>query len=187
MPGNDPEHAAASREELRERLHGMGPERFARFVADVWSRVLGWETRVVGHPGERGVDILAEGGDDRQLVQAKRYGPGTTIDAPEVKQYASLRLEAEGVDRVAVVTTGEFSAAAREAAGRDDAILVDGAALLDLVTEYDAHELLAAHRGDAAPGELPAEAPPPADRRERLAEVLADDGPLARLRSVLGL
>jgi len=38
----------------------MDPELFEHFVADVWT-YLGWTTRVVGEPGDRGIDVIATG------------------------------------------------------------------------------------------------------------------------------
>lgn len=124
---DDTDYVTATRSLLRERLQEMDPERFEHFVADVWER-LGWETRVVGEPGDRGIDVIAtattDAGPQKQLIQAKRYGPNTTVGSPEVQQYASLRLQEEHVDQVTIVTTGDFSAQAEEMAPDLDVILI---------------------------------------------------------------
>lgn len=183
------EDATATRTDLRERLHDLGPERFVAFVADVWREVLGWETRVVGAPGERGIDVVAAtGAGDERVVQAKRYGPDTTIDDGEIRQYASLRLERDAADGVTVVTTGEFTERARAVAAEEPVVLVDGDALVDLLAAYDAEPLVAAYFGDVDGAGAYDDDAPPAERRERLEKLLDDDGgPLAQLRSALGL
>lgn len=144
-----PEYVTATRPMLRRHLQRMDPEAFEHFVADLWTH-LGWQTRVVGKPGDRGVDVVAtaegdtdSGGPQTQLIQAKRYGPETTVGSPEVQQYASLRLQAEDVDQVTIVTTGTFSRQAEAMAPDIDVLLVDGEALLGLVLELEAADLLA--------------------------------------------
>jgi restriction system protein len=125
----------------------MDPYAFEAFVGDVWEH-LGWHTRVVGEPGDRGIDVIAVNGEEKQLIQAKRYGPNTTVGSPEVQQYASLRLQEENVDQVTIVTTGEFSSQAQELAPDLDVILVDGDGLLDILSEIEAYEVFVEHFDD---------------------------------------
>jgi restriction system protein len=125
----------------------MDPYAFEEFVGDVWEH-LGWQTRVVGEPGDRGIDVVATNGDEKQLIQAKRYGPNTTVGSPEVQQYASLRLQEENVDQVTIVTTGEFSRQAKELAPELAVILVDGEGLLDVLSEIEAYEVFVKHFDD---------------------------------------
>ena len=129
---------------LRGRLQRMDPYAFEAFVADVWEH-LGWDTRTVGEPGDRGIDVIATDGDAKQLIQAKRYGPSTTVGSPEVQQYASLRLQEDGVDQVTIVTTGSFSRQAEELAPDLDVILVDGEDLLGILDELEAYEVFVEH------------------------------------------
>ena len=138
---------APTDEYLRRRLQTMDPEVFEHFIADVWE-TLGWETRVVGEPGDKGIDVIATGehGDGRtetQLIQAKRYGPNTTVGSPEVQQYASLRLQEEGVDTVTIVTTGTFSSQAEEMAPELAVELVDGEDLLEVIDALDSWAVVA--------------------------------------------
>ena len=152
MPGDGPDPTdlagePPSDEYLLRRLQTMDPERFEHFVADLWT-YLGWDTRVVGEPGDRGIDVIAtserESGERKtQLIQAKRYGPTTTVGSPEVQQYASLRLQEESVDLVTIVTTGEYSQQAEDMAPDLDVILVDGEELLGILTETESYELFA--------------------------------------------
>ena len=142
-----PEYTTPSKAYLRQRLQRMDPYAFEEFVGDVWEH-LGWHTRVVGEPGDRGIDVIATNGEDKQLIQAKRYGPETTVGSPEVQQYASLRLQEEDVDQVTIVTTGEFSSQAQDLAPDLDVILVDGEELLDILSEIEAFEVFVEHFDD---------------------------------------
>jgi restriction system protein len=141
------EYETPSKDYLRRRLQSMDPYGFEQFVADVWEH-LGWTTRVVGEPGDRGIDVIATDGEDKQLIQAKRYGPSTTVGSPEVQQYASLRIQEDGVDQVTIVTTGTFSRQAENLAPDLDVILVDGENLLGVLEELEAFEVFAEHFDD---------------------------------------
>lgn len=177
MSGEEPDYVTPTREMLRRRLQAMAPERFEHFVADLW-QYFGWDTRVVGQPGDRGIDVIATtDAGAKQLIQAKRYGPDTTVGSPEVQQYSALRLQEDDVDTVTIVTTGSFSRQAESIAPELDVTLVDGEELLDLVEHRDAWALVAEYFGDV---EIATAVEAEPDRPER-------SGILARVRSVLGL
>jgi len=145
--GDAVEYVTPSKDFLRRRLQNMDPYGFEQFVADVWEH-LGWNTRVVGEPGDRGIDVIATDGENKQLIQAKRYGPSTTVGSPEVQQYASLRIQEDGVDQVTIVTTGTFSRQAENLAPDLDVILVDGESLLGVLDELEADEVFVEHFDD---------------------------------------
>lgn len=142
------DYQTATRSMIRTRLQNMDPYEFEQFVGDLWT-YLDWNTRVVGKPGDRGIDVIAttENGE-KQPIQAKRYGPHTTVGSPEVQQYASLRLQEDNVDQVTIVTTGSFSNQARDLAPDLDVLLIDGDELLGMVLELDAVELIAEYFDD---------------------------------------
>ncbi len=152
-------YTTATRPLVRQHLQQMDPERFEHFVADLWER-FGWQTRVVGKPGDQGIDVIATTADGEcQFIQAKRYGPNTTVGSSEVQQYASLRLQADGdVNQVTIVTTGGYSEQAEAMAPDLEVVLVDGQELVELVLEAGATELVAVYvdtieRADAIDGE----------------------------------
>ncbi|MFB6360696.1 MAG: restriction endonuclease [Halobacteriales archaeon] len=175
---NGEEYVPATRQLVREHLQRMDPDEFEHFVADLWER-FGWQTRVVGEPGDQVIDVVAHTADgERQLIQAKRYGPTTTVGSPEVQQYASLRIQTEGpVNQVTIVTTGEFSDQAEAMASDLDVILVDGGELIGLVEEVEAVELIAEYFDDI---ELRA------DVETANSEPADSDGVLSRVRSWFG-
>jgi restriction system protein len=149
--GDAVEYVTPSKGYLRGRLQQMDPYDFETFIADVWTH-LGWDTRTVGKPGDRGIDVIATDEDSKQLIQAKRYGPNTTVGSPEVQQYASLRLQEDAVDTVTIVTTGEFSCQAEDLAPDLDVTLVDGEDLLGVLDELEAYEVFAQHFDDIEVG-----------------------------------
>lgn len=144
----DDQYKTATRPMIRRRLQSMDPYDFEHFVADLWT-YLDWNTQVVGEPGDKGIDVIATTPDgNKQLIQAKRYGPNTTVGSPEVQQYASLRLQEEHVDQVTIVTTGGFSNQAEELAPDLDVLLIDGGELIGMVLEVEAVELIAEYIDD---------------------------------------
>lgn len=130
--------------ELKAVLQRMDPYDFEQFVADLWER-MGWATEVSAATADEGVDVVARKEtpyEQTTLIQAKRYGPNTTVGSPDIQQYASLDDQYDGVDTVVVVTTNAFTRQARELADRLDVKLVDGDALAGLVEEYEAADLV---------------------------------------------
>ena len=91
-----------------------------------------------------GVDVIGTppGGGPKTLVQAKRYDPTRSVSSPEVQQYSALRQQYADVSGVTIVTTGRFSDPARKVADALDVKCIDGRALVRLVREYDALEIL---------------------------------------------
>jgi len=123
----------------------MDPYEFEHFVADLWDRI-GWETTVSTASADKGVDITARKSQPYEqllLIQAKRYGPNTTVGSPDVQQYASLRHQFENVDKVLIVTTNGYSRQAREIAADLNVKLIDGDGLVELIDEYDSLDLVA--------------------------------------------
>ena len=158
---------------LKRVLQEMDPYDFEAFVAELWER-MGWQTEVSDAARDRGVDVIARKSmpyEQTTLIQAKRYGPNTTVGSPEVQQYASLKDQYNGVDKVAIVTTNEFTGQARELAGKLNVKLIDGDDLAALIEHREAADLVAEYldfvhvqeeaRAEAAPDEQPAAATPP--------------------------
>ena len=130
--------------ELKTVLQQMDPYDFEHFVADLWHR-MGWQTEVSTAAMDKGVDVTARKQhpyEQTTLIQAKRYGPNTTVGSPDIQQYASLGQQYDGVDKVVVVTTNEFTGQARDLADRLNVKLINGDDLVSLVIEHDALDLV---------------------------------------------
>jgi len=131
--------------QLKAVLQEMDPYEFEYFVGDLWER-MGWETTVSTASADQGVDITARKSSPYEqllLIQAKRYGPNTTVGSPEVQQYASLRNQFDGVDKVLLVTTNDYSRQAREIATDLNVKLINGNELVELIHEHDSLDLVA--------------------------------------------
>ena len=143
--------------QLKAVLQQMDPYEFEHFVADLWERI-GWETTVSTASADKGVDITARKSrpyEQLLLIQAKRYGPNTTVGSPDVQQYASLRHQFENVDKVLIVTTNGYSRQAREIAEDLNVKLIDGDGLAELIDEYDSLDLVAEYLDFIEPAEQP--------------------------------
>lgn len=128
-------------------LQQMDPYAFEHLVADLWER-MGWETEVPSPGADEGVDVIARKAvpyEQTTLIQAKRYGPDTTVGSPEIQQYASLKHQYEGVDKVVMVTTNRYTGQAQQLADRLNVKLVDGQDLVELVAAHDAVDILDEH------------------------------------------
>lgn len=131
--------------ELKTLLQQMDPYDFEHFIADLWTR-MGWETEVSSAAMDEGVDVVARKTspyDQTTLIQAKRYGPNSTVGSPDIQQYASLSHQYDGVDKVVIVTTNQFTSQARDLADRLNVKLINGDDLTQLIADNDAADLVA--------------------------------------------
>ena len=131
--------------QLKAVLQEMDPYEFEYFVGDLWER-MGWETTVSTASADKGVDITARKSspyDQLLLIQAKRYGPNTTVGSPEIQQYASLQNQFDGVDKVLLVTTNDYTRQARETAEALNVKLINGDELVELIHEHESLDLVA--------------------------------------------
>jgi len=131
--------------QLKAVLQQMDPYEFEHFVADLWER-FGWETSVSSASADKGVDVVCRKSmpyDQLVLIQAKRYGPNSTVGSPAVQQYASLRHQYDGVDKVLIVTTNGYSSQAESIADKLNVKLIDGDRLVRLILDHDALDLVA--------------------------------------------
>ncbi len=141
--------------QLKAVLQQMDPYEFEHFVADLWER-MGWETDVSTASADKGVDITARKSSPYEqllLIQAKRYGPNTTVGSPDVQQYASLRQQFENVDKVLIVTTNSYSRQARDIAEDLNVKLIDGDGLVELIDEHDSLDMVAEYLDFIEPAE----------------------------------
>jgi len=133
--------------QLKAVLQQMDPYEFEHFVADLWER-MGWETSVSTESADKGIDITAQKSTPYEqlvLIQAKRYGPNTTVGSPEIQQYASLKHQQSGVDKVLMVTTNAYTQQACELAEQLNVKLIDGDDLVGLIDQQDAGDLVATY------------------------------------------
>ena len=168
---------------VKDRLQRMDEYDFEYFVADIWER-MGWDCEVSQASADAGIDVVATKSnpyDRKELIQAKRYGPNTTVGGPKIREYASLKQQESNVDSVAVVTTNSFTRQAKEVAEKMNVKLVNGDDLASMVDELGAEGLMAQYDIDT-PGE-----PQPTTNEERtpthesiVSSAESEDGLLAK-------
>lgn len=111
-------------------LTGLTPRSFEEYVADVW-RASGYTCRLTKRSRDSGVDVVADRGDERLLIQVKRY-TNRDVGIETVQRVAGLLVDDEfNASRVLLVTTSGFTAAAKRRARRISNLeLVDGTGLV---------------------------------------------------------
>ncbi|MCZ8270776.1 MAG: restriction endonuclease [Beijerinckiaceae bacterium] len=136
---------AALRTELLDRILQNGPGFFEGLIVELLVAMgYGGSHRnaaaQLGRTGDGGVDgVINEDvlGLDRVYVQAKRYGPGTSVGRPDVQAFTGS-LVGLGATKGVFVTTSTFSPQATEFAARipQRVILIDGRRLTELMIEH---------------------------------------------------
>jgi hypothetical protein len=133
----------ATHHRIKDALQSMDDYEFEHLVADLWGE-MGWQTQVETQSMDAGVDVRAVKSvpyEQKVLIQAKRYSGSNKVGGPDIQQYSALKNQEENVDKVVVVTTGEFTRSARRRANDLNVKLVDGDDLVDLLVEYDTDEI----------------------------------------------
>jgi restriction system protein len=135
----------ALQEDLLGYIHAQPPGFFEQLVIDV-VLALGYAgrrrdlARKIGRAGDGGVDAviaLDELGLDAIYLQAKRLRPGTSVSAPQVRDFLGS-LEKHHATKGVFVTTGEFTAAARAATENlaKRVVLINGKDLTELMVRH---------------------------------------------------
>lgn len=136
---------SVSDQQLVRTLQAMDSYAFEQFLGNLWERK-GWETRVSEESNDRGVDIRATKAypyDQQLVIQAKRHGPETTVGGLDIQQYASLAHQEDGIDKVAIVTTNEFTPQARTMADDLNVERLNGTDLVAVIRQENAIDLVA--------------------------------------------
>ena len=122
---NMPPHCDA----IRERLLTMDPFDFERHVMGFFAEagMLAWVTR---KSNDMGVDGFAKHPEGLMVVQCKRYAPDNHVGAPAVQQFKGV-IEENEAHRGYIVTTSDFSSAARQSASLSERVVL--VAMDDLV------------------------------------------------------
>lgn len=130
--------------DLLVRLHEKEPAFFEQAVLDL---LIGMgfggtdgkatRTQLVGDGGIDGIVDQDALGLSRIYVQAKRYAPDSSVTRPEVQGFVGA-LHGNQANQGVFITTGRFSAGAREYAGNvpTRVVLIDGARLTGLMIRY---------------------------------------------------
>lgn len=108
----------------------MSPGEFERALAYLCERDGCTRVQVVGGAGDLAADVIATTPSGHRIViQAKRYGPTTTVGSGDVQKVNGTYQHAHGAHVAAIVTTSRFTKPAREYAARVGIRLFDQQAL----------------------------------------------------------
>jgi hypothetical protein len=120
------------------QLRQIAPDRFEHLIGKLVEK-MGYHATVTQYSADGGIDVIATktGGitSERVLIQAKRYSG--TVGVPQIRDlYGVLSADQEATSAV-VITTGNFSAQAREFAEGKRIELIDGDRLLKILDAYN--------------------------------------------------
>lgn len=133
-----------SESEITQRLQQVDEYEFEIFVAELWER-RGWDTEITEKSRDKGIDVIASRSvpyQEKEIIQAKRYQVGNRVSSRDIQQYASLRQQVDGADKVVVVCTSGFTDDALNIAKDVNVKCVDGRTLAQIVTEEQAQDLV---------------------------------------------
>mgnify|MGYP000731252742 CR=1 FL=1 len=130
-PGEEPDLL----QDLRERT----PTEFEDVVADLWKEK-GWRVTRTKGSDDKGIDVYASKDGTTVAIQAKKYAEGNKVSRPAMQQYSSLRHDEPNIDRVAVVTTSEFTARAENHGLKNEIEMLDGVELVEQINQVGLFE-----------------------------------------------
>ncbi|MCD6360227.1 MAG: restriction endonuclease [Armatimonadetes bacterium] len=108
----------------------MTPSEFEEYVGDVYSR-LGHAVLHTGGPGDEGVDIILDEGDNAVVVQCKHRSTGGRVGSADVQKLLGAVHNIRAAKGI-LVTNGTFSDYAKRFADENPIELVDGVRLAEL-------------------------------------------------------
>lgn len=121
---------------LEEILANLDPYEFEKLVAALWESK-GYDTIVRTESGDRGVDVEAEKGGYKEIIQAKHYDENNNIGSQAVRKYATLYQQIPTANSVVIVTTSGFTNQASKLAEDLKVEIVNRKDLLDQLQEYE--------------------------------------------------
>lgn len=119
----------------KQQLQSMDPYEFEELVAELWDSK-GYTTNVRKKSGDKAVDIDAERGGRKEVIQVKRYSDGNKIGSEVVRKYATLYQQTDA-NKVVLVTSGIFTDSARELGVDLGVELIDGNKLINELVSND--------------------------------------------------
>lgn len=114
---------------------GLDPFEFEELVSDIWESK-GYVTTVRKKSGDRGVDVEAEKGGYKEIIQAKCYSENNKIGSQLVREYATLYQQIPTANEVIIVTSSSFTKEAKRLADDLNVKIIDGNQLIKQIQEY---------------------------------------------------
>ncbi|ELZ81787.1 restriction endonuclease [Haloferax elongans ATCC BAA-1513] len=156
----------------------IDPDSFEQLISDIWEYI-GYNTEVTASVGDKGIDIVATRDfpyEETILIQAKRYGAGSTLSGPEMQKYGRLSGK-DGVDTVLVISTGGFTKQAREIAEEEEIKCIGGNTLANLVLREGLVDLVESYaEGDSVQTPKQKRSPDSPDTKESEQSFVVGEG-----------
>jgi len=125
---------------IEEILSGLSHFKFQDFIALLFES-MGYEVTKLPYVGDFGADLLANKGEDRVVVQVKKYGSGNKVGATEVQQTLGSTWKYD-TRRAILVTTSTFTKQAYEQASNAPIELWDREKLKEILDQYLPSDLI---------------------------------------------
>ncbi|UWP60747.1 restriction endonuclease [Ruminococcus gauvreauii] len=129
-------------DEVLNEVMKLSPVMFEKMVLDLLLKMgygafenAGQLTPATGDEGIDGIIMEDKLGFDLIYIQAKQWDPSRTVGRPELHTFAGALAGKGG--KGLFVTTTKFSAPAKEYAGQQHIVLIDGKKLAELMIEYN--------------------------------------------------
>lgn len=125
-------------DELLTEIMNQSSTFFENLVVDLMKSMNYGAGSVTKSSGDGGIDGIIH--EDRLgfsliYIQAKRWDPKMTIGKPEIQKFAGAMMGPPKVEKGLFITTAKFSQGAKDFAGAQHIILVDGQRLTELMIE----------------------------------------------------
>jgi len=112
----------------------LDPKRFEQITAIIFEK-LGYKTKVIGGPKDRGIDIIAAKEGKRHFIQCKRMDKVIPDDVRAFWGSIQKQIEKGKGEGGVFVTTGSFTEESKEFVKDKPIELIDGLKLEELVKE----------------------------------------------------
>lgn len=117
-----------------QAIEKMNGYEFEEFLKNLFAK-LGYKVVHTKLSGDQGADLVISKDDEKIVVQAKKYTSGKVGNKAIQEIVASIKYY--NADKGMVVTTSEFTPAARELARANDIILIDKYKLKEILRNFD--------------------------------------------------
>jgi len=99
---------------MKDGFSSLSPKEFERFIGDLFAK-MGFHIKLGPYVRDFGADIIAKKGEDKVLVQVKKYGTGHNVGARDVQRTLGSMWKHKA-NKSILVTTSDFTVEAHEQA-----------------------------------------------------------------------
>jgi restriction system protein len=117
---------------LIQWLRGMSPTEFEKYIAWLFSE-MGYKTKVVGGPGDGGIDVEARKDGKTHLIQCKKYFQNRSVGVSEIRDFYGAIADRTTDAKAFLITTNKFTLEAERFVGDKPIELIDAFGLAEHV------------------------------------------------------